>query len=407
MTSLLLGLLGTAFLVVDLIWAKKDATKRRLQVAIAICSAVSLVWAWHLGIEEQKRTATSGTLKIGSATGGLDSLTVLMATNSATLVGFGLSDGRPVEPFKAFAFSSLEAFPCSVRLTNKGPLVSATIRSWDGKQAAELSDNEWSVNPEGRWRRNYDDHAVEVMDEYGVIVLQLELVDSHTIRLGGVFWESESEPLVTIIGSTNMTPVRRPATVAALIETAESQCGLRRWFEYPSETRRGRRVKPIAPHGSWHMQLFGLTVLLAIGGTLIGALWTLAIGLGGAPGAVVSELIMRRRNTRVLPTWGVLLTVAGQLYAALCFTAFVVKNVGAVVSGLSGVGVWVMWTVACLVSEVPIWAALKDAHQAEVREVQHVAAALMGIPAGLGFFVFAFFPKAMGPLWNWVPQFLG
>jgi hypothetical protein len=144
----------------------------------------------------------------------------------------------------------------------------------------------------------------------------------------------------------------------------------------------------------------GFALLLGVGGTFVGALWTFAVGIGGAPG-----LAMERRHTNLIPTWGLVLTVAGQLYVALCFVAFVVALTRHHLAGQSGFGTWVAWAAAWFVSSVTVWAALKDAAQAEVRNVQHGGAVFTALFAEIGFFPFVFAPGTMSPLWGWVPRF--
>ena len=118
---------------------------------------------------------------------------------------------------------------------------------------------------------------------------------------------------------------------------------------------------------------------------------------------MLTEVAMRRANTHLIPTWGLLLTVAGQLYFSLAFVAFIVLTTNRHLSGQSGFGTWVAWIVAFLVSTVPVMAALKDSAQAERRNVQHGATVFTAPLTAVGFFIFLFLPSAMHPLWSWVP----
>ena len=70
------------------------------------------------------------------------------------------------------------------------------------------------------------------------------------------------------------------------------------------------------------MGALGYAILLGFGGTIAAALWTFALGFGGAPGALLTAAAMRRKGTNLIPTWGLLVTVAGQLYVSLTFSAF-------------------------------------------------------------------------------------
>jgi hypothetical protein len=57
-----------------------------------------------------------------------------------------------------------------------GIKVSASIRDRSGKLVAELVNNEWKVNPNNSWDRNYTRDRLEVKDSGGDIVLQLRLL---------------------------------------------------------------------------------------------------------------------------------------------------------------------------------------------------------------------------------------
>jgi len=74
----------------------------------------------------------------------------------------------------------------SVRMIANKLYVSALIRDEKGDLVAELRDNEWSLNKNEYYDRNYNDQAIEVRDNSGDIVLQV--VDfGDTIHLSSVF----------------------------------------------------------------------------------------------------------------------------------------------------------------------------------------------------------------------------
>jgi hypothetical protein len=152
------------------------------------------------------------------------------------------------------------------------------------------------------------------------------------------------------------------------------------------------------------MAAFGYAILLAMIGTLTGALWTFAVGLGGAPGAMLTELALQRKGNRLIPTWGLVLTVLGQAYVALAFVAFVLQTSQSRLAGQSGFGVWVAWIITFFVATAPATIALKDAAR-EQRNVQHGATVFTVPLVTLGFFVFLFAPTIMHAGWGWVPHF--
>ena len=76
--------------------------------------------------------------------------------------------------------------PISVRLFNGKFVVEGRFVDLENKLVAELKDGEWVHNPGATWKRNYDDNAFEVLDNSGMIVLQVYFQDTKTIRLEGV-----------------------------------------------------------------------------------------------------------------------------------------------------------------------------------------------------------------------------
>lgn len=153
------------------------------------------------------------------------------------------------------------------------------------------------------------------------------------------------------------------------------------------------------------MSAIGYAILLGFAGTFAAALWTFVIGLAGAPGALLTAAAMRRIATSVIPIWGLLLTVAGQLYASLAFTAFILGTSSSVLANTTGFGKWVAWVVTFCVASAPALIALKDAARAEAKNVQHAATTLTAPLATVGFLVFLFAPRIRALAWGWIPHF--
>lgn len=153
------------------------------------------------------------------------------------------------------------------------------------------------------------------------------------------------------------------------------------------------------------MRTLGFALLLGFGGILAAAIYTFVIGLAGVPGALLSAAAAKRSPDGATPVWGLLLTVAGQLYASLVFVALVIHLVESRLSGVTGLGKWVAWSVAFFVAVAPPVIALKDAARAVRRNVQHTATTLTAPLTALGFLLFQFFPALMNAGWGWVPHF--
>lgn len=155
------------------------------------------------------------------------------------------------------------------------------------------------------------------------------------------------------------------------------------------------------------MSTIGYTILLIFGGTLAAALWTFVVGVAGAPGALLTAAAMRRSGATAIPTWGFVATVAGQLYASLAFTAFVIQMTSAVLADthVHVFGKSVAWLVTFLVACAPASIALKDAAGAEVKNVQHTATTLTAPLTAVGFFLFLLVPSTLEAGWGWVPRY--
>jgi len=97
-----------------------------------------------------------------------------------------MSEGVIVQPLGRYA-------PFSVRRVNDGLLISAIVRSLDGKIVAKVQDNNWALNPNNYFRKNFDRSALEVIDEYDIPVLQVEYLDESKIEIGGIIHLEEKE----------------------------------------------------------------------------------------------------------------------------------------------------------------------------------------------------------------------
>ncbi len=126
-------------------------------------------------------------------------------------------------------------YPITIVLKNDNILVTAKVSSLDGKTVAELNNNEWNVNPNNYFDRNYNESALEVIDEYSIPILQIELMNQNTVRIGGVFYDGKQLIIISehlkIIGGTMSN------------EKILEQCrDLKRIFAYPSNQHLGEKI---------------------------------------------------------------------------------------------------------------------------------------------------------------------
>ena len=155
------------------------------------------------------------------------------------------------------------------------------------------------------------------------------------------------------------------------------------------------------------MGLFGAVLLMGLGGSVVGRMWTFVIGLGGMPGvALTFKAAMETKPDEQLPLTipALLITVLGQLYVALVWVAFVVESTRSLGAEYAGVGKWLLWTVAFWAASVPTMGAVRSAARTERKGVQHVATTLTLPLAAIGLLLFIFLPVVLEVAWGWVPH---
>ena len=92
--------------------------------------------------------------------------------DSGAILMFTGPQGSPL--FKLAADNDL-----TILVENGQVKVSTVIRDKGGRVVAEITKNEWKVNPQNSWDRNYSSEALEVKDPSGDIVLQIKVVEDR------------------------------------------------------------------------------------------------------------------------------------------------------------------------------------------------------------------------------------
>lgn len=118
--------------------------------------------------------------------------------------------------------------------------VSVSIRDKTGRLVAELLKNEWKVNPQNAWDRNYTTDALEVRDPTGDVVLQARALTDR-IQLQAKFYDSNGRGFA-------FGKVLGPQGWGGGLEfTGPANPNLRMkiepMFKYPSDSHFGERVR--------------------------------------------------------------------------------------------------------------------------------------------------------------------
>jgi hypothetical protein len=169
--------IGLIFSILRL-YLKKDSSKRRFDVALIILSTIPAIIGFfydptpkNLGILRPKQ-------KISNKEN--NNKNILQLKQDEQIIKFNAPLNTIVQPFGPNVYLTLVK-------TKEGLRISVKIISLDNKVVAKMINNQWVLNPNNYFRVYYDESALEIIDEYEIPILQIEYVDSDTIKVGGIF----------------------------------------------------------------------------------------------------------------------------------------------------------------------------------------------------------------------------
>jgi hypothetical protein len=116
-----------------------------------------------------------------------------------------------------------------VWIVNRELKISTVIRDESGKIIARIEANEWQVNPNLIFDRNFDETAVEVINEKGEVVLQAKY-DGESVLFAGIFYREDGSRVAL---GYNVIEIRPPGEP---LQTSFSPI-----FKYPSSSHPGER----------------------------------------------------------------------------------------------------------------------------------------------------------------------
>lgn len=125
----------------------------------------------------------------------------------------------------------------TIKISSEGLSVSALFRGLDGKIIAEINNNEWEINPNNYYKRNYDKKGIEVIDNYGVPVMQLDFIGKDSIFFGGAY---RTESRLYILGDNGVTSYNADK-MPSIDQYLKLGDNIKKIFKYPSDKNFGVR----------------------------------------------------------------------------------------------------------------------------------------------------------------------
>jgi len=148
--------------------------------------------------------------------------------------------------------------------------------------------------------------------------------------------------------------------------------------------------------------LFSIVVLIILG-IIVNFVAMFILNLAGLPGALLAGKPGKRNKGQFI--FGSIISAIGQSFIYLAYTAFVV-NWTILAIAKQGVS-FIVWPIAFLAVVLPLWFNLIQA-RVEAKEMKHASAQTEALHVTvflslIGFFIFAFIPRVMEIIYNWIP----
>ncbi len=116
--------------------------------------------------------------------------------------------------------------------------LSCKFRSIDNAIISEIQNNEWVINPNNFFQRNYDDHGLEVIGKDGIIKFRIDFTDPYNIKILGLITDGQG---IFYISDKGMH--RIPYARITMPEIARMSNEIPYMFVYPAETHFAERKK--------------------------------------------------------------------------------------------------------------------------------------------------------------------
>jgi hypothetical protein len=147
----------------------------------------------------------------------------------------------------------------------------------------------------------------------------------------------------------------------------------------------------------------GVAGLLSIVGTFAAVLWTVVLGVGGAPGSALAVL-GTRYGKRTLITVGTVISFVLESYLLLVFAGLVIRVVDGFLSVRPTAPAWPLWLVGWYLATAPVLFGGRRMPGAAARDATDTAFAFALPVAAFGFWVFVLWRAVLEWGWGWLPR---
>lgn len=133
--------------------------------------------------------------------------------------------------------TNIFSIPLAIWIEDGRLKVSTTITDKENNIIAKLEANEWEVNTNTNsfFRRNFDDNALEIIDENENVVLQIQF-DGKSIQLAGIWYKEDGSKVC-------IKPTKGGFVMASLDKNQTVDMDIDKLFKYPADLHPGERIR--------------------------------------------------------------------------------------------------------------------------------------------------------------------
>lgn len=177
-----------------------DGKKLRFFIAIIVCVVIGTVLNFREDIKDlNSEEVLEGEIASQNPAKPHGYLNIVIGNTKMKITTSEYQHGHAIKPFKFLCGSDYEI---TFRKGKNQVLISAEITSIDGKIVAEIIDNEWRINPNNYFKKTYSDQRLEIVDNYNLPILRVEVNNENIITVQGVFITKNNTIVATKNGTT-------------------------------------------------------------------------------------------------------------------------------------------------------------------------------------------------------------
>ena len=151
--------------------------------------------------------------------------TINLGTNSLITNYNSLVNGFDMKRFINYGYD----YPIKIKVDRGKLFVTVWIIDNEGKMVAQIANNEWQVNPNNFYDRNFSNMALEIIDNTKTPILQIIIKSGNEIDIGGVFYYPGGR-----VAATSRSFITNPSDSIIKKE-------MKRFFKYPGDKYLGVR----------------------------------------------------------------------------------------------------------------------------------------------------------------------